>query len=177
MAVSEAIKNGRLVHSVIRVNAAGFLDPAGVPKIVDFALADQEWAKNTDTQKRANAAGGLVAPDFHGPAPVPLPLVAQPSPRPSPVEDVETIASATERLKTAQADLAELNLQEKRGELVSAADVSREWSNILSQARSKLLGVPTRFRQAVPTATTENVATLENLIREALEDLVAVGSS
>lgn len=172
MAVSEAIKNGRLVHSVIRVNAAGFLDPAGVPKIVDFALADQEWAKNTDTQKRANAAGGLVAPDFHGPSPVPLPL--PPSPRPSPVEDV---ASATERLKTAQADLAELNLQEKRGELVLAADVSREWSNILSQARSKLLGVPTRFRQAVPTATADELTTLEKLLREALEDLVAAGAS
>jgi hypothetical protein len=140
MAVSLAIRDGRLVQSVVR-------EPNGDPKITDFALADEEWERNTIAQKRVNAAGGVdpnvprpvaMAPDDHGPPP---------SPRASPVEGVQT---ATERLKTAQANLAELEYAKAAGELVPAAAVQSEWANMLSQVRTKLLGIPTRFRQEVP---------------------------
>lgn len=174
MAVSEAIRAGRLVKSVIRVNAAGQLDPSGPPKIADPDLADQEWERNTDSQKRSNAAGGV--PVTAAPA---LLAIAQPprvaSPAPPPME--ESVASATERLKSAQADLAELKRDAERGELVLASEVEKRLVAVFTACKTRLLAIPSRARQALPHMVNADVATLENLIREALEDLVEAGST
>lgn len=150
MSVSTAVKVGRLKASVTH-------DRHGQPKIADPELADREWDANTDPQKRANAAGGAVVPEVR---------------RVAAVVD-EDIATSTERLKAAQADLAELKYREAAGELVPAVDVTREWAQLLSQVRTKLLGIPTRLKQAIPTLSVADVVLVEDLVRESLEDLAA----
>lgn len=168
--VSQAVAAGRLVKCVVRASN-------GDPKISDFALADEEWERNTDAQRRVNAAGGVdpnagvMAPDDHGPAP--RDAWGAPDPREPRAAAPESQATATERLKTAQANLAELEFKQAAGELVLAAAVRSEWANVLSQARTKLLGIPTRFRQEVPETSPSAVTKLEDLVREALEELVA----
>jgi phage terminase Nu1 subunit (DNA packaging protein) len=53
--------------------------------------------------------------------------------------------SETERLKSAQADLAELTRDERAGLLVLAAEVTQEWADILTMLRSNLMGYGDRL--------------------------------
>lgn len=141
MAVSLAIKTGRLSRSVVR-------DAMGSPKIASIALADQEWEANTDHTRSPQRAE-------------PLPEV-----------ESSDVAGAAARAKHWEAKLRELKFKEASGELVSAADVKREWVSTLAQVRSKLLTIPTLAKQAIPALTIANVERLEQLVRDALEDLI-----
>ena len=152
MAVSLAIRDGRLSACVVRDTTGRAIG------ISDFVLADREWEQNTDSQRRENAAGGVVAPS---------------SAVPSDVDDAEGVNSASARLKNAQADLAELKFSEAAGELVPAADVAREWADLLSIVRTKLMGLPTALKQEIPSLSVAEVAKIEDTIRALLEDLCA----
>lgn len=79
----------------------------------------------------------------------------------------------TERLRLLreQADYAALKNAEKRGELVRAVDVEREWTSIIRHARSAILAVPSRLRQLIPHLTAEEVAIVDAELRHALEEL------
>lgn len=149
MAVSSAIKTGRLVKSVVYVG--------GQPKIADPALADQEWASNTDLQRAINAAGGSRA------------LAAVASEDQS--DAVEEVKSSTQRLTAARADLAELKRDEARGVLLPAKDVERRLVEVFTASKTRLLAIPSRARQQLPHLSAADVGVLEGLVREALEDL------
>ena len=167
MAVSLAIKAGRLARCVVR-------DEHGQPKISDPALADQEWERNTDAQKRVNAAGGvdLAAVAARASAAfVPAPPEAEIDDPPEPGQQLESVASATERLKSAQADLAELKFAEAAGELVPAKDVETRLVNVFAACKTRLLAIPSRARQALPHLVAADLEQIEKLIREACEDL------
>ena len=157
MSVSRAIAAGRLVKSVVRCDE-------GVARICDFALADQEWEANTDAQKRVNAAGNNPSAWAGG-----AEAAAQPG---ADSREAGNVFTSTERLKAAQADLAELKRDEARGVLVPALEVRSEWADILSQTRTRLLAIPTRVRQAAPDISVADVEVIKMLLREALDDLV-----
>lgn len=167
MAVSEAIKNGRLVKSVVR-------NEFGQPKIADADLADREWEANTDSSKRANAAGGVDPRGATlGGIPIEQPEDDEPTPPKREVDEsgVETVASATQRLKAAQADLAELKFAEAAGELVPARDVEARMVSVFTSCKTRLLAIPSRARQALPHLSNADVTAIEALVREALEEL------
>lgn len=151
-AVSQAIKKGTLRECLV-------LDANGVKQIGDVELADREWAANTDLTK-AHVEVKIAAAARAAPG--------------GPVDPDETpdLAAATERLKSAQADLAELKYAEAAGDLVPRDEVLREWADLLSQVRTKVLGAPTQLKQALPHLTVADVVLIENILREALEDLV-----
>lgn len=153
MAVSLAIKHGRLKASVVR-------NEYGQPKISDPDLADREWAANTDWTD---------APQYAPKAPaVPAPVVEQVAP---PAEEPGSIAGAAERQKHWSAKLAELKYHEAAAELVPASDVAREWTDLLTEVKTKLLGVPSRLRQTAPHLAAPDITQVEELIREALTAL------
>lgn len=81
------------------------------------------------------------------------------------------VKAATERLRAAQAELAEAKAAVARGELVEAAAVTREWANLLRDLRNALLAVPSRCGAALPHLTAADVATVEREIHKALEAL------
>lgn len=169
MAVSVAVKTGRLKDSVTR-------NEHGQPKISDPDLADREWDANTNHEMRARAMGldaleqKSEAPEGGAPSTKAL-LEAPPSPADAPGE--ESLASAAARSKHWEAQLRELKYREAAGELVPAADVAHEWAGILSQVRTKMLGLPTQIKQAIPSLAVVDTVLIEDLIRTALEDLVA----
>lgn len=122
-------------------------DDLGNPKI-NPEMADKEWEENTDTLRHPENApkGGGAG---------------------------EGVAGATERLRAAQANLAELEYAKAAGELVLAKDVERAVTDAFTAAKTKLLAIPSRVKQAIPHLTVEEVALVERLVREALEDLAA----
>ena len=62
-------------------------------------------------------------------------------------------------------------LKAKEKDLVPMTEVQTTWENIVTTARTKLLGVPTKAKQRIPDLDTNAMAHLDDIIREALEEL------
>lgn len=150
-AVLAARDKGRLVEC--------FRDSSGTmtAQIQNAALADQEWERKTDLSR----------------APIPVRQRAA-GVAPLPAEDGEAVpdmADASAREKHWRAKLAELKFKEAAGELVPAAGVRAELEGVFRSCRTKLLGIPSRARAAMPGLSLADVAKIEAFVREALEDL------
>jgi phage terminase Nu1 subunit (DNA packaging protein) len=77
------------------------------------------------------------------------------------------------RLTKAQADRAELELQEKEGELISTDLIKTIWSDYVANVRSKLLALPSKLGHLTQAAETyaEAEAIIKESIYECLEEL------
>lgn len=143
--VQKAIRGRRLVASIVQVE--------GKPRIADPELADREWAANTDhTRSPGRAIDDLEELDD---------------------EDAPggSLTSAAAREKHWKAELAELTYKQRAGELVLAAEMQAEITDTFSTVRSRLLGVPSKVKQAHPELPLAVLATIDDAIREALEEL------
>ena len=76
-----------------------------------------------------------------------------------------------ERLTAAQADMAELKLQESRAALLPASTVEREWAGILRDVRAGCLAITARVQQHLPHLTAHDAATVDSEIRAVLSQL------
>ena len=74
----------------------------------------------------------------------------------------------TEHLK---AELLELERQEKEKSLVPVEEVNNTWQKIITNTRNKLLGVPSKAQQRLPDLDNSAVSCIDDIIREALEEL------
>lgn len=140
--------------------------------IVDVALADREWAANTDLsrapdQVKARAAAQAAGGEQRRAANGNQQIVDEPA-------DPAGLATASAREKHFRAKLAELKYLERAGELVEAAAVLAAWIDQITIARTKLLGIPSKFKQRRSHQTLEDLADLEALLREALEALALI---
>ena len=70
------------------------------------------------------------------------------------------------RLTKAQADRAELELQEKEGDLISSDVIKTIWSDYVSNVRSKLLALPSKLGHLTQAA--ESYGDAETIIKEAV---------
>ncbi len=116
-------------------------------QIADPDLADAEWAASTNVDRiplTGPTSAGALPPDF---------------------------AESRARREAAEAALAEIELAEKRAELVRADEVEGRLVGVFAHCKTKLLGVVARVRQRDPTLTVHQIGLFESLIREALEDL------
>lgn len=171
-AVQKAIQAGR-----IQVTDDG---------LIDSELADRQWAANSSEGHRRNllqeetakakakpgakakAKAATTAPANRAPpAPAPdLPEVPEAEPGMSLAE-----ASALE--KVWKAKLAELEFEEKSGRLVSAEEVQAKWVELVTISKTKLLALPAKCKARIPRLTGAEVGIIDELIREALEELAA----
>lgn len=84
------------------------------------------------------------------------------------IPEYEESRARTEYLK---AELLELERKQKEELLVPAEDVKTTWVNIISVARTKVLGIPSKAKQRIPDLDTSAMTCLEDIVREALEEL------
>jgi len=141
-AVQVAIKSGRLMASV---TAGG--------KIKTARAADAEWASSTNADR------------------VPLTGPTAPAKGDAPAPPVNELAVARARREATLAELAEIELAQKRGELIRARDVEARLADVFLRCRTRLLGIPARLREQDPTLTAAQLGLIENLIRGSLEEL------
>tara|TARA_B100001057_G_C22629049_1_gene863655 strand:- start:466 stop:891 length:426 start_codon:yes stop_codon:yes gene_type:complete len=80
---------------------------------------------------------------------------------------------ARTRKTNAEAQIAEIELEKVRGELVPAEDVVSAWNDVLGALKSKLMSIPTKGAPILATEAQAGVCQkiLEDLITEALEEL------
>lgn len=117
----------------------------GLRRIADPEEADREWLANTPP-RFADEEGDGDDGEFSG---------------------------AASRERHWKAQLAELTYKERAGELVDAAAAIAEYSDFCTTVRTKLLGLASRMKQAHPDLTLEQLATLDDYVREALDELAA----
>lgn len=152
-AVQEAIKSGRLSSSLT----------ADKKKIADPYAADAEWLSNTQADRvpldgptaPAATASGAVTPRTSGPP---------------------DLQESRARRAAAQADLAELELAARRGRLVDVTELTGEFNAHITNAKARLLALPTRVGQELPDLAERVVPVVDRLIRAALQELAADGS-
>lgn len=176
-AVQRALERGR-----IHLEADGGIDPI---------RADREWADNTDLSEAPAAvlaqhvavSGDTDADNRHTPAFAPdftvteviPPLPTSEPSGPAPQTDAAHLQANNAAKAYWQAKQAELDYRRKAGELVPAADVEARLVDVFRRCQTKLRGVPARAKQLLPDLTTAQIARLDDLVREALEDLAAQG--
>lgn len=119
----------------------------GAPKIRDPDLADREWAASTDRTRS------------------PISAVHDPD---GDLQLQEELA----RAKHWEANLKEQKFREREGELVETKVVEKKVADLFTRVKTHLLGVPSRAKQLIPHLSTAEVGILEELVREALEELV-----
>lgn len=86
--------------------------------------------------------------------------------------DNEGLTAARTRLVTAQAELAEAELAEERGELHRAAAVMRVWTENVTNAKTRLLAIPVKIAPELVGQDLQTMKTkLKAAISEALKEL------
>lgn len=151
-AVRRAIKEGILTSK--SVTRAG--------KIRSFELADLEWAAATKSEMVP-----LTGPTASAASAASLPPAAAPP---------SDLARARAAREATNAEIAALDLAERRGQLVDAREVETRWATVIHHCRTKLLGITARAAQRDPTLTSEQLALFDGLLREALEELADKGA-
>ena len=82
-----------------------------------------------------------------------------------------SLHGARTRKEIALAELREIEVRRKRGDLVPAVDVAREWEGIMRQVRAGVLAVTSRVRARLPHLTAHDAAALDDELRQALAAL------
>lgn len=140
--------------------------------LIDPVVADIQWAANTRARAtRSVPAGQAAAPAENTDAIDQLPLADSPAAPTAPVLALsDPLAGQSDytkwrgRREAADAEIAELKLQELRKDLINVAAVERVWSSVLTSAREHLLQV--RSRLAPLLAAESDVFKIEQMLDE-----------
>ena len=161
--VTRACQRGRLSRALVK-DATGH-------EVLDLEIAKQEWEDNCKEHNRSEA---LQAREASRKA-VAVPTIDTP---PEPEEDEEEPSpvgpdgkpmSSAERKRHWDAVAAEIKARKAAGELCEIAVFEKKVADLAARFKTKLLGVPSRAKQADPDLTIEQITLVENLIRECLE--------
>lgn len=156
-AVYKAIKTGRL--PVVRTADGGGL--------IRSESLREDWAANTQTRVGVGPKPPAGERSFPPERPKRERSLTEPEPGDL-VPDYNESRARTEYLK---AELLELERKEKEGLLVRSADVQAKWVEVVTISRTKVMGVVSKAKQRVPDLTQDQISILEDIVREALEEL------
>jgi hypothetical protein len=145
-AVTKAIKTGRIAKSIVR-------DARGNPKIADPALADKEWAANTDQSKPRNRITGdpkRRKAAGEGSKPMQLGVTKTVTPSEGATEGAgsggggASYAQSRSIREAYMARLAKLEFDERSGKLLEIEKIRATIFAATRAARDMLLAVPDR---------------------------------
>jgi len=162
-AIGQAVSKGRL--KIV-------LDEKGRKRLDTSTLAE-DYRRTTQTRNttahRQAAALAAKEPEKKSAAPIGRPkLQPRISRTQEYIPDYDESRARTEYLK---AELLELDRQTKAGKLVPVDEVEAKWIEVITLARGKMLGIPSKAKQRIPDLDAAAMACLEDIVRETLEDL------
>lgn len=88
-----------------------------------------------------------------------------------------TLTAERARLAREQAEGQAMKNAALKRDLVPAADVEREWSDILRTVRAGVLAVPSRVQQRLPHLSAHDVAEIDREVRAALQQVAGGNAS
>jgi hypothetical protein len=140
----------------------------GTLKAVQVAMTSGRLSKSLTKDRKQIRSAELADAEWDATTHVDRIPLSGPTAAGTPPPDLQ---ESRARREAAEAALAEIELAEKRSELLPAADVETRLVNVIAGCKTKLLGVPARARQRDPSLSPDQITLLEELLREALEDL------
>jgi hypothetical protein len=168
------------VYAAIRTNRLSVVRTGDGRELVNSATMREEWDRNT--QKRIGRGPKPPAGTTERTPKRPGELTPQErrdqqadsggnlADTNEAIPDYNESRARTEHLK---AELLELERKEKERILVKAEEVEAKWVEIITMARTKILGIPTKAKQRIPDLDTDAISLLDDIVRETLEDLAA----
>lgn len=81
----------------------------------------------------------------------------------------ESLGAARARLTNAQADLAELELAEEKGEMHRASAVMHVWSETVLNAKTKLLAIPSKVS---PMLVGQDVNVIKSILKKQVDEVL-----
>lgn len=82
-----------------------------------------------------------------------------------------SLHAARTRKEIALAELREIEVRQKRGALLAADAVAREWVDVLRQVRAGVLAVTSRVRAQLPHLTAHDARVIDQELHQALAGL------
>jgi hypothetical protein len=168
------------VYAAIRTNRLSVVRTGDGRELVNSATMREEWDRNT--QKRIGRGPKPPAGTIERTPKRPGELTPQER-RDQQAESGRNLADTNEaipdynesraRTEHLKAELLELERKEKERILVKAEEVEAKWVEIITMARTKILGIPTKAKQRIPDLDTDAISLLDDIVRETLEDLAA----
>jgi phage terminase Nu1 subunit (DNA packaging protein) len=150
-AVQKAIEKGRITL----VN--GKIDPA---------LADVQWAENTNEDMRRSLAQEENARKRRG-----YPSQAPAAAAPAADQGRTTLAQVQTLEKGYKAKLAQLEYEKQTGKLVNAEEISARWVDIATTLRNRVLGIASKVKQRIPHLSHADVLAIDTIARETLQGI------
>ena len=80
----------------------------------------------------------------------------------------EESRARTEHLK---AELLDIERKQKEQQLVDSKQVQAKWLEVISIAKNKVLGIPSKAKQRIPELDVSAMNCLEDIVRESLEEI------
>lgn len=172
------------VYAAIRTNRLSVVRTGDGRELVNSVTMREEWERNT--QKRIGRGpkppAGTVerTPLRPGEAEAKQQASAPPPPPSDLARTTEIVPEYNEsraRTEHLKAELLELERKEKEKILVKSEDIEAKWIEIITLARTKILGIPTKAKQRIPDLDTDAISLLDEIVRETLEDIAATPKS
>ena len=88
-------------------------------------------------------------------------------------EEIPDFNTSRSKREAMMARLAEIDVEEREKVLVPSAEVEASWIQLVTIAKTKVLGIPTRAKQRIPDLDKNAMSLLDEIVRETLEDLAA----
>jgi len=88
-------------------------------------------------------------------------------------EEIPDFNTSRSKREAMMARLAEIDVEEREKVLVPSADVEASWVQLVTIAKTKVLGIPTRAKQRIPDLDKNAMGLLDEIVKETLEDLAA----
>ena len=168
------------VYAAIRTNRLSVVRTGDGRELVNSVTMREEWDRNT--QKRIGRGPKPPAGTIERTPKRPGELTPQER-RNQQADSGRNLADTNEaipdynesraRTEHLKAELLELERKEKERILVKAEEVEAKWVEIITMARTKILGIPTKAKQRIPDLDTDAISLLDDIVRETLEDLAA----
>ena len=88
-------------------------------------------------------------------------------------EPIPDFNASRAKREAMMARLAEIDVEEREKVLVPSADVESQWVQLVTIAKTKVLGIPTKAKQRIPDLDKNAMSLLDEIVLETLEDLAA----
>ena len=89
----------------------------------------------------------------------------------TPEGEIPSFNASRARTEHLKAELLQLEVDAKEKVLVKREEVESSWLQLVTVARTKVLGIPTKAKQRIPDLDRNAMKLLEDIVRESLEEL------
>jgi hypothetical protein len=171
-AVCKALKSG-VLDAAVRWTVRG---SQRVATIIDVTLADRIWLARPGARAPALASPPVVQKASvppTAPGPDAAPLAPWGTSTLASGENLATLAEARLLLEQSRAQNERLKFERDSGLVVETARAREIYGRQIQAAKTRIMGLGKLARSRIPHLSTDDVITIEDLCREALEGLSA----